>query len=127
MTIDYVYLKRILNKMRDMQSFMVDMDILADTMCSTTDDTERFYGHMLLLCDCGAIEQLTGHNLGITYGPDGIAQRNNCTVRLTAHGYEIAELLNKNGALEKLKRLSISTVGEIAKALVQQVATKITI
>ena len=135
MTIDYVFLKRIVNTMRDMPSYIVNVNILMDSVRNETCDkddreyAEKFYGHMLLIRDTGAIEELTGHNLGVTHDNGTITGINDCSVRLTALGYDLCEMLNQKGIIERIKRIGISTAGELAKivtgVVAQQLANKI--
>ncbi len=115
MKIDYNYLKRLLNAIQAKNSHFVNVLSLADEMkkprqiIDEDDYYDKFYGHLLLLKDNHAIEEVYGHNLGVQYTVEENVCCSDSFIRLTSSGYDFATLLNKEGVTEKIKKFTISS------------------
>lgn len=117
MQVDYLFISQIVNAMIAKDSHYINVEPLAMELRQkfvTLDDDEyidKFYGHLWLLKDNKVIEEMTrGQCMGISYSTNRNITRTDCVVRLTAQGYDFAKLLNRNGVLDKIKKLSIASV-----------------
>ena len=109
--------------MRDKQShYILVKDLMEDAReffpeINNEDYTDLFYGHLHLLKDNGVIKEVSGVNLGISYGINGQIITGGCFIRLTSKGYDFAKVLNKNEILEKLKRFTLNEALQITNAV----------
>ncbi|MBQ8677320.1 MAG: hypothetical protein IJ529_02485 [Alphaproteobacteria bacterium] len=117
MQIDYLFMRQMVNAMIAKDSHYINIEPLAMELrpqFATLDDEEyidKFYGHLWLLKDNSVIEEMTlGQRMGISYATNRHITRTDCVIRLTAQGYDFAKLLNKNDALDKIKKMSIASV-----------------
>ncbi len=123
MKLDYAYLKQLLNAIQAKQSHFVNVMSLAqelkDTRLNIDEDDyyDKFYGHLFLLKDNRAIEEVYGHNLGVQYTADENVNCSDSFIRLTSSGYDFMTLLNKEGIADKIKKFTLSSgiyAGKIA-------------
>lgn len=131
MSIDYVFLRRITVAMQESDGYIIDISILMETVRNQLTDNDddayvqKLFGHLLLLRDSGAIETLAGHNMGLRYDDSGKVLFNGGYIRMTASGYDLAKMLSNTTMLGKLKSLSITAVGELARICATAAANNI--
>lgn len=94
MKTDYLFLNRILTGISEKQSHIVDVLELSEEVkqphlaIGNNEYLDKFYGHLQLLKDAGAIVELCGRDLGVHYLNDGKFNCSDCQIRLTAAGYD---------------------------------------
>lgn len=125
MKADYIFIKRMLNAMQDMDSHIIDVKVLAEEVKSSADNHcedayyDKFFGHLHLLKDNNAIEVLKGTGIGVAYcfNRQSNMMLENSYIRLTSQGYDFADMLNKKGILEKIKDVSVSSAIFLSKEI----------
>lgn len=126
MKTDYLFLNRILTGISEKQSHIVDVLELSEEVkqphlaIGNDEYLDKFYGHLQLLKDAGAIVELCGRDLGVYYLNDGKFNCSDCQIRLTAAGYDLAKLLEEKNFVEKLKKMTVSSVVFAAKAAAEK-------
>ena len=94
MKTDYLFLNRILTGISEKQSHIVDVLELSEEVkqphlaIGNDEYLDKFYGHLQLLKDAGAIVELCGRDLGVHYLNDGKFNCSDCQIRLTAADYD---------------------------------------
>ncbi len=83
MQIDYNFLQKICDAMRDNESFCIDVNTLYKALYDTYDTkaADKLTGHLYFLEDEGLIEVLCGNLLGVDL------KGKNTLMRLTSKGY----------------------------------------
>lgn len=137
MRTDYIFIKRILNTMQDMESYVAEVRLLAEEVKSSIDGQDedvylnKFFGHLQLLKDNNAIEVLKGDGVGAVYNFNlkGYVSISGSLIRMTSKGYDLLNMLNKKGILEKLKDVTISGAifasKEFATKTIENIVNKI--
>lgn len=128
MPIDFIYLKKILNTMKDKSGYVINADdLFEETKPLFSADSEqlqfeRFFGHLLLLLDNGMIAELSPsrYRLGLQYSSSGIASYCGAQIRLTSDGYAFSDALNESAFLQKIKGFSLAAAAEAGKLLLQK-------
>lgn len=130
MKVDYVFLKDLLNEMQSCDSFMIQTDELISFLYSdakyTSEDEfmDKFFGHLNLLADVGAIEALVGNNFGATYSLNKLSYHS-AVIRLTSQGNNFAETLNNKHFFEKIKKMTIGISFELCKDILMDTARQL--
>ncbi len=124
MQIDYNFTKQILETMQKRQSHYISTATLREeakpkyTDIDEDDYVDLFYGHLRLLKDEGLIEEVFGQNLGISHTHNGDIDVSGCYIRLTSKGYNFKKFLNKDGAIERLKKFTLTEGVKIGEAII---------
>lgn len=131
MQLDYAFIKDLLNTMQERDSHYMSVSSLAKEAKPKFEETDedvymdKFFGHLQVLKDCRVIEEVLGRNLGVVYQSNGTLAVSGCCVRLTALGYDLTKLLNKKGAIEKLKKATLKESVVFCEAFIVKSAEKI--